>query len=721
MKKKLIFLMALMSALSVSATAFAIVVSRHTTPPAGAVKKTPDTNLFSLEGGADKWVLIDSTDEGFFVTPTQNLGKHAMDADNTCVFDPEDTNNIAYFLNNDYLTTGYGNKILPQQMKEHLVLRNWATESGNTEVDYVYTECKVALLSVEEYLKYADVIGCYDDESWWGWYTRTPYLNTPTSTALAIGGEQGGVGVQVNANIVCGIKPVFYLDKDFFKEEKINLNTVGHNIRKAMQENYTKQELSAIYGEAEITQIFAEVPPIAYDVWTIGYNNVGDTMTAYYKYSSPEGKPENGTTYRWVRCDELNSDLRSTIKGATGMTYTLTEEDAGKYVYFEVTPATATAVGNSYLSLSYEGQQVIGAYKPTAEDIKIHGDANMGETLEVTYLFKDKNRELEGDTLFQWQREKNGTYYNISGATNTKYQVTPQDIGYKLRCCITPVSSATYDKTGYTNNGKYSVGDVYCSELTETVAALPEAKNVVLNNRSAHSSIGIKDDVLTFAVEVKSEDEIGKRLCINYDFYDYSGIAEGESEYVWELSNRKDGNFIALENENLPEYVITEGNTARYVRCGVTPVNKNGTRGKTVYSSPLLIAGDEYEFSDNGVDSTEVVVTKNENLVITAEKLKNPYAISFKITAGNNAEIASISSSNYTVYTNKIEGGFYCMLIKNGNVLIENGAQELAQVSVLASGTEKVYIDEFTYAGIGFDGKAQNNTILPESITLNIR
>ena len=700
---------------------FAKLANRYTSPPAGAITKTDNINVFTTAEGTQKYILLDATDEGFFILNYNYVGRLTFDPDNTLVYDSEDYNNIAYQLNNQYLTSSLAGQTMEKAIQEHLVLRKWPTESGNDTEEYTYPECKVALISIEEYLKYIIKIGTFDDESWWGWYSRSPYLNTPTKTGLAISGQSGGAVITVDAQIACGIRPVFYLDRDFFKEVKINLNTVGHNIRKAMQENYTRQELSTLYGESELNQIFSEVPPIAYDVWSIGYNNVGDTMTGYYKYSSPEGKPEKGTTYRWVRCDDLTGSMRSAIQGATGMTYTLTEEDAGKYVFFEVTPASATAVGDSYLSLAYEGRQVVPAHKPTAEDIAIVGKSNYGEVLEVIYLFRDNNRELEGETRFQWQREKNGTYYNIPGATEKSYTVTGQDIGYRLRCCITPVSSGTYDTTGYKNNGKYSVGDACFSELTEIVVALPKAENVILNNRSAHSTVGIKDDILTVSLLVKGEDTVGKRLCINYDYSDFSGIAEGASEYVWEISDKKDGKFIALEKENQTEYQITSGITARYIRCGVTPVNKYGTRGVTVYSEPLLIAGEEYEFSKAGVDSSEADINTPGDILITAEKLKNPYIISFKLTVGENTKITNVTSSDYNVYTNEVDGGLYCMLIKSKNVIIENGTHELATVSVETSGKEKVYLSDFTYAGIGFDGKAENNTYLPEAINLSIK
>ena len=64
---------------------------------------------------------------------------------------------------------------------------------------------------------------------------------------------------------------------------------------------------------------------------------VGTVLTGDYTYSDLENDPEGGTTFQWYRGDSSEGPWVS-IPGATGITYTATEDDVGKYLSFEVTP-----------------------------------------------------------------------------------------------------------------------------------------------------------------------------------------------------------------------------------------------------------------------------------------------------------------------------------------------------------------------------------------------
>ncbi len=71
---------------------------------------------------------------------------------------------------------------------------------------------------------------------------------------------------------------------------------------------------------------------------------VGSTLTGNYEYYDADGDSEGQSTFRWLRGDTVNGAYQP-ISGATGTTYTLTANDIGKFIKFEVTPVAAT--GNS--------------------------------------------------------------------------------------------------------------------------------------------------------------------------------------------------------------------------------------------------------------------------------------------------------------------------------------------------------------------------------------
>ena len=78
---------------------------------------------------------------------------------------------------------------------------------------------------------------------------------------------------------------------------------------------------------------------------------IGKTLIGEYDFYDELDREEEETTYQWYRQDDDEGTNREAIPGADGLTYTLSEEDVGKHVYFEVTPkATGSIAGESEMS-----------------------------------------------------------------------------------------------------------------------------------------------------------------------------------------------------------------------------------------------------------------------------------------------------------------------------------------------------------------------------------
>jgi len=77
--------------------------------------------------------------------------------------------------------------------------------------------------------------------------------------------------------------------------------------------------------------------PAVENVSISGSNKVGSVLTGSYKYVNPNGHPEKGTTFRWLRSETYDGEY-TPIEGAVSTTYKLTGSDADKYIKFEVTP-----------------------------------------------------------------------------------------------------------------------------------------------------------------------------------------------------------------------------------------------------------------------------------------------------------------------------------------------------------------------------------------------
>jgi len=202
----------------------------------------------------------------FFVIADDCYGDvRSFDDDNTQKYDPEDTNNIGYYVNNTVMGNTDGS--LPATVKNHTVSKIWRTEAGaangNAPQDYAFT-ANATLLSMSEWLKYQDKIGANcggnrwvlrtTDGRWCGDYAATTRLITIGGESTAEGNVAFGIWDSSHAGYV--VRPVMYLDREFFLDAKIPAENLGANVREAMKSEYTLAELSAVYSKKELESYF---------------------------------------------------------------------------------------------------------------------------------------------------------------------------------------------------------------------------------------------------------------------------------------------------------------------------------------------------------------------------------------------------------------------------------------------------------------------------------
>jgi len=78
-----------------------------------------------------------------------------------------------------------------------------------------------------------------------------------------------------------------------------------------------------------------------------------------YTYADADSDDESGTTFKWYRATDSSGTGAAAISGAEEINYTLTSDDLGKYICFEVTPKDGTDNGTAVKS-SYTG--LVGNY-----------------------------------------------------------------------------------------------------------------------------------------------------------------------------------------------------------------------------------------------------------------------------------------------------------------------------------------------------------------------
>ena len=86
--------------------------------------------------------------------------------------------------------------------------------------------------------------------------------------------------------------------------------------------------------------IIKSSPPIAKNVFISGQTEAQKVLTGNYTFYDPNGDFEAMSKYRWLLCDSL-SGTYTPITNANSKTFTLTENETGKYIKFEVQPVSS--------------------------------------------------------------------------------------------------------------------------------------------------------------------------------------------------------------------------------------------------------------------------------------------------------------------------------------------------------------------------------------------
>ncbi|MBC8061748.1 MAG: DNRLRE domain-containing protein, partial [Clostridiaceae bacterium] len=267
--KKIIISIGLIIMILANAMVAFAAVNRYSTAVPGFVATTPAANVFKVAGSAKEFILLNTTtDENskYFVLAKDAYGKRAYDPNNTQKFDITDANNIAYWLNNDFKTIGNGTGlILPSEIIAHIDNNHvWATEggwaTGNCPTDYS-TTCGITVMSQTEWYNNITKFGQKDSISTWGWWLRTGRgISGNANTVLGISVDPvGNLGQTFGtpANIAdVNVRPAFYLDKSFFSSVKLDVGTLGTNVKTEILSNYTYNQFLALgYTDPELRDI----------------------------------------------------------------------------------------------------------------------------------------------------------------------------------------------------------------------------------------------------------------------------------------------------------------------------------------------------------------------------------------------------------------------------------------------------------------------------------
>jgi hypothetical protein len=163
-------------------------------------------------------------------------------------------------------------------------------------------------------------------------------------------------------------------------------------------------------------------------VTVTGTAEQGALLTATNDIADPDGPDPLTITYQWQRQDADGTWVN--IGGATGSTYTLTQDDVGHEVR---AVASYTDDGGTPTSLNSNETAAVANDDPTGS-VAVAGTATQGEVLTASNDISDIDGPDPLTIAYQWQREISpGNWVNIDGATAANYTLTQDDVGHAVR------------------------------------------------------------------------------------------------------------------------------------------------------------------------------------------------------------------------------------------------------------------------------------------------
>ena len=216
------------------------------------------------------------------------------------------------------------------------------------------------------------------------------------------------------------------------------------------------------------------VAPVASDVAIEGGAVIGRELTGTYVYSDAnetEADQKDESTYRWLYSSTVDGDYQP-ISGATGKTYTVAADMAGKYIKFEVTPKNSAPAGDKGLPVASDPVYVTSANQaPVASDVRITGNLDVSSIITGAYGFSDPDGDDEGQSKYQWYfcDTADGEFEEIPGETARSLVIPELYAGKFIKFKVTPV-----DKFGL-------AGTSVQSEAVQIRAALRNSLFVALD------------------------------------------------------------------------------------------------------------------------------------------------------------------------------------------------------------------------------------------------
>lgn len=334
----LMLAVSMLSAYAVSAHASEVTYRNFRDGEVVSTNATADADyVFDMNG--DKFTLLDSFDDAdskYLVITNESYGSYDIDTES---FITDDENALKNWINTTFITDGNDGKKLNNDIIKHLDTNHvWALEPSDNIPENTTFTGGIAIPSLSEMEIYGDIMGYADPGEKYS--TRTQL--TGTTKCIAIYDPSRCDGTETTwkpygrNSASVGIRPIFYLDEDFFAETALDLTKVGDKIKEEIKK-IDVNELLKIYDATYLIDNLGITPPSGYvsiknvSIKTLSNAAVknGETLLPTFDYANSNENDFASASYTWERITD-SGDVETV--GADD-SYIVTEADTidGKY------------------------------------------------------------------------------------------------------------------------------------------------------------------------------------------------------------------------------------------------------------------------------------------------------------------------------------------------------------------------------------------------------
>ena len=473
--------------------------------------------------------------------------------------------------------------------------------------------------------------------------------------------------------------------------------------------------------------------PLGGSISIVGNAQCGEALTVNTASVTPEGAAET-LSYTWYRCDSSDGAEATQIAGAAVSTYTLTGDDAGKYIKVVVASTEYSGSLSAVTSQVKENPATVSSAPAAKENLVYNGSAQQlvtgGTASGGTMLYSlDENNNFSADIPTATDAGDYTVYYYVQGDTSHS-DTAPASVEVTIAQAQLTITGVTATNRAYDGTDKVAITavtlggiknsddvSVDASTLTGTVESANAGTYSEVTLTGTAALTGAKKDNYTLTLpaggvtvtsvndgsgvsisKVKSTISIKDTYSLNYTYngqplanptsgqLTITGADYNDVTFTWYKGPVDEGNKLTSAPKDAGSYYLvasipdsgnTSGSQATSAAITINPA--------VISINSATVADKTYDGKTDatvtGVSFTGLVtgesLTSGDGYTATAEFDSKDAGISQSATV-----TVTLSNGNYTFAENKKEATF-------------NTNAEIAQRSVTLSWSET----SFTYDG----------------------